>query len=106
MVAFEVEDELEEDVSPRTLLVASIKVGLVGWSSGSFLVNNNTTTSDIIGLAATADWVQRRAISIILFTSSGLYSSRSSDSSTKAIKLSLSYSFQACALIVDQQKGI
>ena len=55
MVAFEAEDELEEDVSPRTLLVASIKVGLVGWISGSFFVNNITTTSDIIGLAATAD---------------------------------------------------
>ena len=54
-VALEAEDELEVDVSPLTLLVASIKVGLVGWSSGSFLVNNNTTTSDIIGLAATAD---------------------------------------------------
>lgn len=54
-VALETEDELEVDVSPLTLLVASIKVGLVAWSSGSFLVSSNTTTSDIIGLAATAD---------------------------------------------------
>jgi hypothetical protein len=53
-VALEAEDELEVDVSPLTPLVASIKVGLVGWSSGSFLVSSNTT-SDIIGLAATAN---------------------------------------------------
>ena len=106
IVALEAEDELEDDVSPRTLLVASIKVGLVGWSSGSFLVNNNTITSDIIGLSETVDWVQRRAISMILFTSSGLYSSGSSDSSTKAIKLSLSYSLQACATIGDDQNGV
>jgi hypothetical protein len=46
MVDFE--EELEEDVLPRTLLVASIKVGLVSWISGPFIVNNNTTTSDII----------------------------------------------------------
>ena len=54
-VALDAEDELEEDVSPRTLLVESIKVGLVGCNSGEFFVNNNTTISDIVGLEATAD---------------------------------------------------
>lgn len=54
-VALDAEDELEEDVSPRTLLVESINVGLVGCNSEEFLDNNNTTTSDIIGLEATAD---------------------------------------------------
>jgi hypothetical protein len=54
-VALDAEDELEEDVSPRILLVESIKVGLVGCNSGAFFVNNNTTISDIVGLEATAD---------------------------------------------------
>lgn len=54
-MALDAEDELEEDVSPRTLLIASIKVGLVGWNSEEFLVSNNTTTSDIVGREATAD---------------------------------------------------
>ena len=48
-------DELDVDVSPRTLLIESIKVGLVGSISGEFLDNNNTTTSDIVGLEATTD---------------------------------------------------
>lgn len=54
-VALDAEDELEVDVSPGTLRVASIKVGLVGWNSRAFLVSNNTTTSDIIGRDVTAD---------------------------------------------------
>jgi hypothetical protein len=54
-VALDAEDELEEDVSPLTLLVESIKVGLAGCNSGEFFVNNNTTISDIVGLDATAD---------------------------------------------------
>jgi hypothetical protein len=54
-VALDTEDELDEDVSPLTLLVESIKVGLVGCNSGEFFVNNNTTISDIVGLDATAD---------------------------------------------------
>ena len=54
-MALDAEDELEEDVSPRTLLVESINVGLVGCNSEEFLDNNNTTTSDIVGLEATTD---------------------------------------------------
>ena len=54
-VALDAEDELDVDVSPLTLLIESIKVGLVGSISGEFLDNNNTTTSDIVGLEAAAD---------------------------------------------------
>ena len=94
-VALDAEDELDVDVSPLTLLIESIKVGLVGSISGEFLDNNNTTTSDIVGLEATADCVHRSAISIILFTSSGIYSSWSNDPSTNLITFSFSYSFHA-----------
>jgi hypothetical protein len=54
-VALDAEDELDTDVSPCTLLVESIKVGLAGCISGEFLDNNNITTSDIVGLEAAAD---------------------------------------------------
>ena len=97
-VALEVEDEpVEVDISPRTLFEASMKVGLMGLSIGPALLRSKTTTSDMVGLAATVDWVQSRAILITLFTSSELYSSWFSDSSTNLINSPFSYNFHACS---------
>lgn len=95
-VAFDAEDdELVEETFPRTLFAASMKVGLDGWSMGLALLRSKTTTSDMVGLAATVDWVQSRAISIPFLTSSGLYSSGSKDLSTSLIKSPFSYDFHA-----------
>lgn len=55
IVAFDLDEAVDVDVSPRTLFVASIKVGLVGLlKANSPLFRSITTTWDIVGLMDTA----------------------------------------------------
>lgn len=89
------DDPVEGVVPPRTLLVTSTKAGLVGSCTVSLLLSSITTTSDMVGLEATDDWVHMRAMSITFFNSPVVHSFRFNFSSTKSINMSFSCRFHA-----------